>query len=139
MAAGMNDFNQQIIEKFRNNDGRVGGMFEGAPMLLLHTTGAKSGDERVNPLMYRPDGEAWVIFASYAGSPKHPAWFHNLVADPDVTIEVGTDTLDLRARVTDGEERTRIWEAQKRDAPGFAEYEEKAAGREIPVVALERR
>jgi len=132
------DFNAQIIDEFRTNDGRVGGMFEGHPLLLLHTTGAKSGDGRVNPLAYRQQSDAWVVFGSYAGAPKHPAWFHNLVADPDATIEVGTATVAVRARVMEGDERRRIWDAQKRDVPTFADYEAKA-GREIPVVALERR
>ncbi len=138
MAERIHDFNSKIIDEFRANGGRVGGMFEGRPMLLLHTSGARSGEARVNPLAYRPEREAWIVFGSYAGASKHPAWFHNLVAEPDVTIEVGDDTVTVRARVTEGDERTRIWEAQKRDVPTFADYEAKA-GREIPLVALERR
>jgi deazaflavin-dependent oxidoreductase (nitroreductase family) len=136
MADEMKDFNTAIIEEFRSNEGRVGGPFEGANMLLLHTTGAKSGAERVTPLVYAPDGDALVIFASKAGAPDNPAWYHNLRATPTVTVEVGTETRELVARVAEGEERTRLWERQKRDAPGFAEYEAKTT-RVIPVVVLE--
>jgi deazaflavin-dependent oxidoreductase (nitroreductase family) len=133
-----NDFNAQVIEEFRANGGRVGGPFEGAPMVLVHHTGAKSGLERVVPLMYRPEGDDIAIFASYAGAPDNPAWFHNLVANPDTTIEIGTETRPVRARVTEGDERKRIWEAQKSEVPQFAEYEAKTE-REIPVVVLESR
>jgi deazaflavin-dependent oxidoreductase (nitroreductase family) len=134
----MTDWNQNIIREFREREGRVGGPFEGRPMLLLHTTGAKSGSERVNPLVYQPDGDdRWVIFASYGGAPKHPAWFHNLVANPDVTIEVGTDTVAARARVAEGDERDRYWTKQKTEVPTFADYERRTT-REIPVVLLER-
>ncbi len=131
----MNDFNASIIEEFRSNGGRVGGPFEGANMVLLHTTGARSGQERVNPLVYRPVGDALAIFASAAGADHHPAWFHNLKANPHVTVEVGTDTLPATAREVTGDERSEIWEAQKADAPGFAEYEAKT-DRQIPVVLL---
>ena len=134
----VSDFNKQIIEEFRANDGKVGGPFEGASMLLLHTIGAKSGQERVNPLVYRAVGDAWAIFASKAGAPTHPDWYHNVVANPDVTIEVGSDTFPATARIATGDERTRIWEAQKANVPQFAQYEESAGGREIPVVLLER-
>lgn len=134
------DFNAKIIEEFRANGGKVGGPFEGAPMLILHTTGAKSGQERVSPLVYRPDGDRWVVFGSKGGAPTHPDWYHNIVAHPDdVSIEVGTDTVPVAASVAEGEEHTRIWEAQKEAMPGFAEYEEKAEGRTIPVVILTRR
>lgn len=136
-ANGMNDFNRQIIEEFRANGGKVGGQFEGAPMLLLHTTGAKSGLERVNPLMYQQVGDELAIFGSKAGAPTEPDWYRNLVAEPSVTVEVGTETVPMTARVTSGEERDRIWEQQKAIAPGFAEYE-KTANREIPVVLLSR-
>lgn len=135
----MNDFNQQIIEEFRANGGRVGGPFEGAPMLILHTTGAKSGKERVAPLVYQPVDDAWAIFGSKGGAPTHPDWFHNIKADPEISIEVGTDTVPVTARIAEGDEHDRIWAAQKEMAPGFAEYEEKAEGRVIPVVVLERR
>jgi deazaflavin-dependent oxidoreductase (nitroreductase family) len=133
----MSDFNSSIIDEFRTNGGKVGGMFEGANMLILHTTGAKSGEERVNPLVYQDTGgDDVVIFASAGGAPHSPAWFHNLVANPEVTIEVGTDTEKRRARVTDGDERERLWTRQKELAPGFADYEKKTT-RQIPVVVLE--
>lgn len=133
-----NNWNDQIIAEFRANDGRVGGNFAGAPLLLLHSVGAKSGAERVSPMMYRAVGDNFAVFASKAGAPTNPAWFHNLVATPDATIEVGTETLAVRARVASGEERSSIWEQQKAAYPGFADYEKKTS-REIPVVILERR
>ena len=132
-----NEFNRQIIEEFRQNDGVVGGPFEGAPLLLLHSTGAKSGQERINPLMYRAEGDDLVIFASKAGAPSSPDWYYNLTANPDASVEVGTDAKPVRARIAEGDERERIWSAQKSEWPQFAEYEESAAGREIPVVVLE--
>ena len=133
----MSDWNQKIIDEFRANAGNVGGPFEGRSMLLLHTTGAKSGEPRVHPLVFQPDGDRWVIFASYAGAPKHPAWFHNLEADPAVEIEVGTDTVPVRATVAEGDERERLWSKQKADIPTFADYEQRTT-REIPVIVLER-
>ncbi len=134
-----NDFNKQIIEEFRANDGKVGGPFEGAPMLILHSTGAKSGQERLSPLVFQADGDRWVIFGSKGGAPTHPDWFHNLVANPEASIEVGADTVPVTATVAEGDEHDRLWETQKATMPGFAEYEEKAAGRRIPVVVLTRR
>ena len=135
----MSDFNTAIIEEFRANGGKVGGGFEGAPMVLLHHKGAKTGTERVAPLVYQADGDRYVVFASKAGAPTHPDWFRNLVANPETTIEVGTETVAVRARVAEGDERERIWTKQKQLMPGFAEYEEKTKGiREIPVVILER-
>ncbi len=131
----MSDFNRQIIDEFRANNGKVGGPFEGANMVLLHTTGAKSGQPRVNPVVYRPVGDDLAVFASAAGAHSHPAWFHNLKADPEVTIELGGETLTAVAREATGAERDEIWEAQKADAPGFAEYEAKT-DRTIPVVLL---
>lgn len=133
----MAGFNDQIIEEFRANDGKIGGNFAGAPMLLLHSTGAKSGAERVTPTMYHDVDGAVAVFASYAGADVNPAWFHNLVAHPDATVELGTDTVPVRARVTEGDERARIWAAQKERFPGFAGYEQKTT-REIPVVILDR-
>jgi deazaflavin-dependent oxidoreductase (nitroreductase family) len=132
----MSDFNAQIIEEFRANAGKVGGDFEGAPMVLLHTIGARTGADRVNPLVYGRDGDNLVIFASRGGAPTHPDWFHNLVAHPDVTVEVGTDTVPVRARVAEGDERERLWARQKELMPGFAEYEAKTT-RQIPVIVLE--
>lgn len=135
----MNDFNTQVIAEFRDNGGKVGGPFEGAPMVLVHHTGAKSGVERVTPLMYRPEGDRVVIFASKAGATDHPAWFHNLVANPETTIEIGDETgVAVRAQVLEGDERARIWDAQKADVAQFAEYEVSAGDRVIPVVALDR-
>lgn len=136
--SGPSDVNQSIIEEFRANDGKVGGPFAGAPLLLLHTTGARSGAERVTPVIYRPDGDRWVIFASKAGAPDNPDWFHNLRAHPEASIEVGTETVPVTATVAEGEEHDRLWEAQKEDMPGFADYEAKTT-RRIPVVVLTRR
>lgn len=131
-----NDWNAKIIQEFRANGGKVGGPFEGASILLLHTTGAKTGKERVNPMMYRQVGANYAVFASKAGAPTNPDWYHNLVINPAVRAEIGTQTLDLTARVTDSAEREPIWAAQKADYPGFAEYELKTS-RQIPVVILE--
>lgn len=131
------DWNAKVIAEFRANGGKVGGNFDSAPLLLLHSTGAKSGQERVNPMMYQQVGEEMAVFASAAGSPKNPDWYHNLLAHPAVRVEVGTETVEVVARVAEGEERDRIWTKQKRDYPGFAEYE---AGTErvIPVILLAR-
>jgi deazaflavin-dependent oxidoreductase (nitroreductase family) len=134
-----NDFNQQIIDEFRANGGKVGGMFEGTPLVILHSVGRKSGVERLNPLVYLPLDDGWAIFASKAGAPTHPDWYFNVAANPEVSIELGTAVIDVTARVAEGDERERIWSTQKSSAPSFAEYEEKAAGREIPVVVLTRR
>ena len=132
----VNDWNQQIIDEFRVKAGKLGGQFEGAPMLLLHSTGAKSGAERVNPMMYQADGDRLVVFASKAGAPTNPDWYHNLVANPRAAVEVGDKKVDVSARIADGDERTRLWNTQKERYPGFADYEEKTT-REIPVVILE--
>jgi deazaflavin-dependent oxidoreductase (nitroreductase family) len=135
----MTDFNRQVIDEFRANGGKVGGRFEGAPLLLLHHRGAKSGTEYVNPLMYQDlGGGSLAIFASKGGAPTNPDWFHNLRANPNTKIEVGTETVDVVARVASDEDRDRIWEAQKRAYPNFAEYEQSAGARKIPVVVLDR-
>ena len=139
-----NDFNQSIIDEFRANGGRVGGRFEGAPMILVHHFGAKSGIERVSPLVYQAldDDRGFVVFGSKGGAPTDPRWVGNLLANPDTVVEVGTETIEVRARLAVGDERERLWSAQKALMPGFAEYEKTAAassGREIPVVVLERR
>lgn len=136
--ADRKDWNASIIEEFRANDGRVGGVFEGRPLLLLHTTGARSGKPRLHPLMYQEVEDGFAIFASKAGAPTNPAWFHNLVANPEAEIEVGNDRVAVTARVAAGDVRDRIWGRQKEDYPFFADYEEKA-GREIPVILLEPR
>jgi deazaflavin-dependent oxidoreductase (nitroreductase family) len=131
----MSDFNRKVIEEFRANEGKVGGPFEGAPVLLLTSTGAKSGEQRTTPVVYQPDGNRMVIFASKAGAPENPAWFHNLRANPTATVEVGSEKVEVEAVVTDGEERERLFSKQKQLMPQFADYEQKTA-RQIPVVAL---
>ena len=131
----MPDWNDQIIAEFRANDGQVGGNFAGAPLLLLHSTGARSGQERVSPMMYRMVGDAWMVFASKAGADTNPDWYHNLLAHPDASIEVGTNTVPVVARVLPDEEREPVWTAQKSDYPGFADYERKTS-RQIPVIEL---
>jgi deazaflavin-dependent oxidoreductase (nitroreductase family) len=129
------DWNRKIIEEFRANDGKVGGQFQGAPLLLLHTNGAKTGAERVNPMMYLDlDGRRFV-FASKAGADTNPDWYRNLIAHPEVTIEVGQDTYSARATSLSGDERDRIYAEQAGRYPGFAEYQEKT-DRVIPVVEL---
>ncbi len=133
-----NDFNQQVIQEFRANGGKVGGAFEGRHMLLLTSSGAKSGTSRTTPLVYQPDGDRWLIFASKGGAPTNPAWYHNLVAHPDATIEVGSETVPVTAKVLGGEERDRYYAKQVEQLPVFGEYQQKTS-RRIPVVALERR
>ena len=132
----MSDWNSQIIEEFRANAGQVGGQFAGAPLLLLHTVGAKTGQTRVSPVMYQKVDGGYAVFASKGGAPTNPDWFHNLLAHPRVQAEIGADTVDLVARVAGTDERERIWTAQKAAYPGFAEYEQKTT-RQIPVVVLE--
>jgi deazaflavin-dependent oxidoreductase (nitroreductase family) len=132
------DFNGKIIAEFRANGGIVGGPFANSNMLLLHHTGANTGTERVSPLGYQRLGESFAVFASKAGAPTNPAWYHNLIAHPDTTIEVGDETLRVRARVAEPAERDVIWERQKERVPQFAEYERTAAPRKIPVVVLDR-
>jgi deazaflavin-dependent oxidoreductase (nitroreductase family) len=132
-----NDFNTGVIEEFRANAGKVGGPFEGAPLLLLTTTGAKTGQGRTSPVMYLPEGDRMVVFASKAGAPTNPAWYHNLVANGTATVEVGTDRFPVKATVTSGEERDRLYRKQSELYPGFAEYQDKTT-RLIPVVILER-
>jgi deazaflavin-dependent oxidoreductase (nitroreductase family) len=131
----MSDFTQQTIEEFRANRGKVGGYFEGAPLLLLHTTGAKSGAERISPMMYLADGDRYLVFASKAGADTHPAWYHNLLAQPEVTAEIGDDTITATATPLPREERDRFYAIQAELYPGFADYEKKT-DRVIPVVAL---
>ncbi len=135
MSTSMNDFNAQIIEEFRANEGRVGGMFEGSTLLLLHHVGAKTGTDRINPLVYDRDGDRYVIFASKAGAPTNPDWYHNLKAHPNVAIEVGTDTIDVVAAEAAGEERDRLFRRQAERSPNFAEYQTKT-DRVIPVMIL---
>jgi deazaflavin-dependent oxidoreductase (nitroreductase family) len=133
-----NDFNAQVIDEFRANDGRVGGMFEGIPVLLLHHTGARSGAQRVNPLAYLTDDGRYVVFASKGGAPENPGWYHNVKANPQTTIEVGPDTIDVVAGEASGEERDRLFRTQAELQPQFGEYEQKT-DRTIPVIVLTPR
>jgi deazaflavin-dependent oxidoreductase (nitroreductase family) len=136
-VADAEDFNTKVINEFRENGGKVGGPFEGAPVLLLHHKGAKSGTERVNPLMYQQVGDSVAIFASKGGAPSNPDWYYNLAANPDTTIEVGTGTVKVSAREASPDERQAIWDKQKETYPQFAGYEQTSGGRQIPVVLLD--
>jgi deazaflavin-dependent oxidoreductase (nitroreductase family) len=131
------DFNAQNIEEFRANHGRVSGPFEGAPLVILHTVGARSGEPRTNIMMYLADGDRYLLFASNAGADTHPAWYFNIRANPRVHIEVGDDDFDAKATELTGAERDEKYAEQARRYPGFAEYEQKTS-RIIPVVALSR-
>ncbi len=135
--ASNNDFNQQVITEFRANDGKVGGPFAGSPMLLLTTTGTRSGQSRTTPLVYTTDGDRIVIIASKAGAPTNPDWYHNLVTNPMATVEVGVEKFQARAKVAEDAERERLYNRQAEQMPGFAEYQKKTT-RQIPVVVLER-
>jgi deazaflavin-dependent oxidoreductase (nitroreductase family) len=132
-----NDWNRRIIEEFRANGGKVGGPFAGAPLLLLTTTGARTGRSHTTPVMYTDDGDRLLVYASKGGAPTNPAWYHNLVASPRVTVEVGTERFEADATVITGEERDRLYNRHAERYPGFAEYQEKTS-RTIPVVALTR-
>ena len=138
MSASRDEANARIIEEFRANDGRMGGAFEGMQLLLLHHTGAKSGTRRINPVAYLADDGRYVVFASRGGAPANPAWYHNLMAHPDATIEVGRDTIDVVASEATGEERERLYGAQAERIPQFAEYQ-KRTQRLIPVIVLTPR
>ena len=133
----MKEFNKSIIEEFRANAGVVGGQFAGAPLLLLTTIGAKTGQTRVNPLAYLADGDRYVIIASFAGAPSNPPWYHNLRANPEVTVEVGSETFSARAQTVAEPERTALYDKMVATMPVFREYQEKTS-RTIPVIALER-
>ena len=138
MSTSHDDFNARIIDEFRANQGRVGGMFEGSTLLLLHHTGAKSGTPRVTPLGYMRDGDRYAIFASKAGAPTNPAWYHNLRANPTVTVELPGETFEAKAREATGDERDRLFGAQARRVPQFGEYQ-KNTDRVIPVILLSAR
>jgi deazaflavin-dependent oxidoreductase (nitroreductase family) len=138
MSTSPTDFNAQIIDEFRSNQGRVGGPFQNMPLLLLHHTGARSGQARINPVAYYKDGDRYVIYASKAGAPSHPAWYHNLKAHPEARIEVGTEALDVVAIEAEGEERERLFNAQVQRSPQFGEYQSKTE-RVIPVMILTPR
>jgi len=132
-----NNFNQQLIDEFRATGGKVSGQFAGAPLLLLTTTGAKSGQERTTPLAYTRDGERFVVIASKGGAPTNPDWYHNLRAHPAATIEVGSERYAVRATVLEGEQRQRLYDQMVTRMPNFAEYQRNTS-RLIPVVLLER-
>ncbi len=130
-----NDRNQKIIDEFRSNGGKVGGPFEGRTLLLLHTKGAKTGQERINPVAYVRDGDRLVVIASKGGAPTNPSWYYNLVANPLVTVEVGKDKFKVRAEVAKEPERTRLYDKMVEMMPGFDEYRKKTT-RQIPVMVL---
>lgn len=132
------EWNKQIIKEFRDNDGAVGGMFEGKPLVLLHTRGAKTGEPRTNPLMYDTDGDDLVMAASMGGAPRNPDWYHNLLANPDVEVEFGDATKPMRARVAGDEERDRRYAKLADQYPQFADYEQ-STDRTIPIVVLSPR
>ncbi|MGZ4152829.1 MAG: nitroreductase family deazaflavin-dependent oxidoreductase [Actinomycetota bacterium] len=136
--ADRQDWNRAIIDEFRANGGKVGGRFENQPLLLLTHTGAKTGQKRTNPLAYLLDGDRYVIFGSKAGAPTNPDWYHNLVANPAASIEVGAETFDVEAEVAGSEERDRLWKELVRRRPGFGEYESKTS-RTIPAIILRRK
>jgi deazaflavin-dependent oxidoreductase (nitroreductase family) len=138
MSTSPSDFNARIIDEFRANEGRVGGQFDGLPLLLLHHTGARSGKAYVNPLAYQADDGRYVVFASKGGAPTNPSWYYNLTANPDTTIEVGSDTIPVHAEEAQGEERDSLYRTQAERVPSFAEYEQ-ATERTIPVIVLEPR
>jgi len=131
------NWNQKIIDEFRANDGKVGGRFEGRTLLLLHTTGAKSGKERVNPVAYTRDGERYVVIASKGGASDNPDWYYNILAHPRLTVEVGTETFEVEARVTEEPERTRLYDKMVETFPGFDDYRRRTE-RVIPVIVLTR-
>jgi deazaflavin-dependent oxidoreductase (nitroreductase family) len=135
MSTSPADFNIQVIEEFRANDGRVGGMLAGMPLVLVHHKGAKSGVERVNPLAYLEDDGRYVVFASKAGAPDHPAWYHNLKMHPSTKIELGADTIPVVASEAHGDERHRLYRTMTEASPQFGEYQEKT-DRTIPVMIL---
>ena len=131
-----NEWNREVVEEFRAAGGKGAGQFEGKPILLLHHVGAKTGVKRIAPLYYQDVEGGYAIFASKGGSPTHPDWYHNLVANPEVGVELGSEVVAARARVTEGAERERIWSRQKEEYPFFAGYETQTS-REIPVIVLE--
>lgn len=133
----LHDFNQQVIREFRANQGKVGGQLANMPVLLLTTTGAKSERAITKPLVYTTDGDRIVVLASFAGGPKNPPWYHNLLANPEATVELGSERFRVRATVTSGEERQRLFDRQAQQMPIFTEYQQKTT-RQIPVIVLTR-
>jgi deazaflavin-dependent oxidoreductase (nitroreductase family) len=135
-ANAFNDFNSTVIDEFRSNGGNVSGVFEGMPMVLITHTGAKTGVQRTTPLVHSLDAGKVVVIASMGGAPTSPAWYHNMVANPEVTVEVGTNTYQARAVEAKGGERDRLFAQQAEQMPQFAEYAQKT-DRVIPVLVLE--
>lgn len=135
--SNVNDFNKRTIEEFRANGGKVGGRFANSTLLLLTTTGAKSGRARTNPVAYTTDGDHLIIIASKGGAPTNPDWYYNLKANPDVTVEVGREQFPARAVVAEGSERDRLFSQMAEVMPGFADYQ-RNTDRQIPVIVLER-
>jgi deazaflavin-dependent oxidoreductase (nitroreductase family) len=133
----MSDFNQNLVNEFRANDGQVGGQFAGSPLMILTTTGAKSGQPRTIPLVYTKDGERIVIIASKGGAPTNPDWYYNLVANPNATVELPGETFQVKAVIAQGAERDRLFNQQAELMPGFADYQRNTT-RQLPVVILER-
>ncbi len=135
----MSDWNDGIVDEFRANGGKVGGVFEGKPLLILHHTGARTGIERVSPLMYQDVDGSYAVFASKGGAHDNPDWYHNLKANPSAWVEVGTDKVEVAARIVelDSDEYLRVWERQKMEFPQFAGYEQKTSREHIPVIVLE--
>jgi deazaflavin-dependent oxidoreductase (nitroreductase family) len=136
-TATFKDFNNQLIGEFRDNEGKVGGMFAGAPLLLMTTTGARSGRSHVVPLAYTVDDGRYVVIASKGGASTHPDWFHNVSANPDVTIEMGSESFPARASIAEGAERQRLFDQMAAQMPNFAAYQQKTT-RQLPVIVLER-
>jgi deazaflavin-dependent oxidoreductase (nitroreductase family) len=134
----MDDFNRKVISEFRANQGKVGGQMEGMPVLLLTMTGAKTGRLLTRPLVYTRDGDRIVIIASWAGSPRNPPWYHNLIANPVATVELGAEKFTVRASVTSGQERQRLFDRQADQLPIFKDYQKKTT-RQIPVLVLKRK
>ncbi len=133
----LNEYNKKVIEEFRANEGKVGGQMENMPVVLLTMTGAKSGRTITKPLVYTTDGDRIVVIASFAGAPHHPGWYHNLVANPEITLEIGTERFRAKAEVTGGEERQRLFDRQAEQMPIFNDYQKKTT-RQIPVVVFNR-
>ena len=138
MSTTPEDFNAGVIEEFRANGGKAGGMFEGMPLVLVHNVGAKSGKDFITPLVYLADGDRYLVFASKGGAPQNPGWYYNLKATPEVSIEVGSETIPVLAEELTGDERDRLYAKQAEEQPQFAEYQQKT-DRKIPVIALTPR
>lgn len=134
----MSEFNDKVIAEFRENDGVVGGFFEEHTLLLLHTTGAKSGLARISPLMTTTDDDRYILVASSGGAENHPSWYHNIVANPNVTIEVGTEKFDAVASIAEEPERTRLYSKMEERFDGFTEYKNKVKTRVIPIITVAR-